>query len=102
MVYAISFLKAVPDQERAVYHMLRETEGVTSLYHIFGEHDFFLILKTESMAGLLCILNRIEKMGFVSDMKNILVGPESISGMMVPKDGRSAFPQAAISRPVLK
>ncbi|HNX09093.1 MAG TPA: Lrp/AsnC ligand binding domain-containing protein [Methanothrix sp.] len=102
MVYAISFLKTVPDQEKAVYHMLRETEGVMSLYHIFGEHDFFLILKTESMTGLLCILNRIKEMGFVSEMKNILVGPASRYGMDGFEEGCLAFTQAVICGPALK
>lgn len=92
MVYAISFLKAVPDQEKAVYHMLREVEGVSSLYHIFGEHDFFMILKNESMTGLFCILNRIEEMGFVSEMKNILVGPASTSCMVALEEDRLSFP----------
>jgi len=46
MVLAISLIKAVPDQEKVVYRALKEVEGIKNLYHIFGNHDFFLILRS--------------------------------------------------------
>jgi DNA-binding Lrp family transcriptional regulator len=42
-----------------VYRALREVEGIKKLYHIFGNHDFFLILEAESMNSLNKLLNKI-------------------------------------------
>lgn len=52
MVLAISLIKAVPDQEKVVYRALKEMGGIKNLYHIFGNHDFFLILEAGSMDHL--------------------------------------------------
>ena len=75
MVLAISLVKAVPDQEKLVYRALREVEGIKSLYHIFGNHDFFLILEAESMDGLNKLLNKIVEINSVGAIKSMLVGP---------------------------
>lgn len=75
MVVAISLVKAVPDQEKLVYHVLREVEGIKSLYHIFGNHDFFLILEAESMDGLNKLLNKIMEINSVGAIKSMLVRP---------------------------
>jgi len=39
MLLAMSFIKAVPDKEKMVYHSLKELDGVRKIYHIFGDHD---------------------------------------------------------------
>jgi DNA-binding Lrp family transcriptional regulator len=75
MVIAISLVKAVPDQEKLVYRALREVEGIKCLYHIFGNHDFFLILEAESMDGLNKLLNKIMEINSVSAIKSMLVRP---------------------------
>ncbi len=75
MVLAISLVKAVPDQEKLVYHALRRVEGIKSLYHIFGNHDFFLILEAESMDGLNKLLNEIMEINSVDAIKSMLVRP---------------------------
>jgi DNA-binding Lrp family transcriptional regulator len=75
MVLAISLVKAVPDQEKLVYRALKEVEGIKSLYHIFGNHDFFLILEAESMDGLNKLLNKIVEINSVGAIKSMLVRP---------------------------
>lgn len=75
MVLAISLIKSVPDQEKLVYRALREVEGIKSLYHIFGNHDFFLIIEAESMNGLNKLLNKIVEINSVGAIKSMLVRP---------------------------
>jgi DNA-binding Lrp family transcriptional regulator len=83
MVLAISLIKAVPDQEKLVYRALNEAGGVRKLYHIFGNHDFFLIQEAESMDSLNKLLNRIVEIKFVYAVKTMLVGPTDRLGMNV-------------------
>jgi DNA-binding Lrp family transcriptional regulator len=75
MVLAISLVKAVPDEEKMVYRALREMEGIKKLYHVFGNHDFFLILEAESMDGLNNLLNKIIEITSVGAIKSMLVRP---------------------------
>ncbi|MCK9564634.1 MAG: Lrp/AsnC ligand binding domain-containing protein [Methanothrix sp.] len=75
MVLAISLIKAVPDQEKVVYRALRGMEGIKNLYHIFGNHDFFLILEAESMSSLNKLLNKIAEINSVGAIKSMLVRP---------------------------
>ncbi|MFZ3147976.1 MAG: Lrp/AsnC ligand binding domain-containing protein [Methanothrix sp.] len=52
-----------------------EMEGIKSLYHIFGNHDFFLILEAESMSSLNKLLNKIVEINSVGAIKSMLVRP---------------------------
>lgn len=81
MVLAISLIKAVPEQEKLVFRALKEIKGIKSLYHIFGNHDFFLILEAESMTRLNRSLNEIYEINYVGAMKTMLVGPTDSLGM---------------------
>jgi uncharacterized protein with GYD domain len=83
MVLAISLIKAVPDQEKVVFRVLKEMEGVKNLYHIFGNHDFLLILEAENMDHLIKLLNMVEGINSVNAVRNILVGPTGRLGMNV-------------------
>jgi DNA-binding Lrp family transcriptional regulator len=75
MVLAILLIKAVPEQEKLVFRALKEIVGIKSLYHIFGNHDFFLILEAESMTHLNRLLNEIYEINYVGAVKTMLVGP---------------------------
>jgi DNA-binding Lrp family transcriptional regulator len=83
MVLAISLIKAVPDQETVVYRALKEMEGIKNLYHIFGNHDFFLILEAESMDRLNKILNIIIEINSIDTVKTMLLGQTGWLGMNV-------------------
>ena len=74
MVLAISLIKSVPDQEKVVYHALKEMGGIRKIYHIFGNHDFFLILEAESMDRLKRLLNQIVELNSIDAVKTMLVG----------------------------
>jgi hypothetical protein len=74
MVLAISLIKSVPDREKVVYHTIKEMEGIKSLYHIFGNHDLFLILEAESMDRLRWLLNQIVEINSIDTVKTLLVG----------------------------
>ena len=73
MVLAFSLIKVSPDREKAVYRDLKEVDGVKNLYHIFGDHDLLLILEAESSSQLREVLDNMEKIRFVVDVKTILV-----------------------------
>lgn len=94
MVLAISLIKAVPDQEKVVYRALKEMSGVKKLYHIFGNHDFFLILEAESMNSLNKLLNKIEEINSICAVKTMLVGPTGGLGMDVCWIKNPSFPAA--------
>jgi DNA-binding Lrp family transcriptional regulator len=81
MVLAVLLIKAVPDQEKVVYRALREIEGIKKLYHIFGNHDFFLILEAESMNSFSMLLNKIIEINYVHAVKTMLVRPTDSIGM---------------------
>jgi len=74
MVLAISLIKSVPDQEKVVYHALKEMGGIKNIYHIFGNHDFFLILEAESMDGLKRLVDQIAERNSIDAVKTMLVG----------------------------
>jgi hypothetical protein len=94
MVIAVSLLKAVPDQEKALYRAINGLEGITNLYHIFGDHDFFLILEAGSMNSLIGILDRIKGVGSVSEVKTMLVDSAGWAGMNACEMQNKAFPAA--------
>jgi DNA-binding Lrp family transcriptional regulator len=75
MVLAISLIKVVPDHEKIVYHALKDVEGVKSLYHIFGEHDFFMTIEASDMSNLEKVLEHIKEMCYVGSIRSILVAP---------------------------
>ena len=94
MVLAISLIKAVPDQEKVVYRALKEMECIKNLYHIFGNHDFFLILEAESMNSLNKLLNKIEEINSIYAVKTMLVGPTGGLGMDVCRIKNPSYPVA--------
>lgn len=59
MVVGITMIKVLPDQERAAYHALREMDGIKEVYHLFGEFDFFVVMKADGKARLNRLLEEI-------------------------------------------
>ena len=54
-------VKVVPGQERSVYCSLKGKEGILDLYHVFGDYDFFLIMRAESLAKLNGLMEEIQE-----------------------------------------
>ena len=75
-VAAIVLIKAVPGQEKDAFRALKEVNGVKSLYHIFGDHDVFMILESAGIASLERALSSIREMPSVNAAKALLVEPE--------------------------
>ena len=75
-VAAIVLIKAVPGQEKEAFRALKEVSGVKSLYHIFGDHDVFMILQSDGIASLEGTLGSIKEMPSVNAAKALLVEPE--------------------------
>jgi len=75
MVLAISLIKVVPDHEKVVYHALKDVKGAKNLYHIFGEHDFFLMIEANDMNNLGKTLAQIKEISYVDSIRSILVAP---------------------------
>lgn len=75
-VAAIVLIKAVPGQEKDAFRALKEVSGVKSLYHIFGDHDVFMVLESTGIASLEGILDSIKEMPSVNSVKSLLVEPE--------------------------
>jgi DNA-binding Lrp family transcriptional regulator len=61
MVISIAMVKVVPGQERSVYCSLKRKEGIMDLYHVFGDYDFFLIMRAESLAKLNGLIEEIQE-----------------------------------------
>ncbi len=74
MVIAISLVKSLPGHERAVYYVLKSKEGVRNLYHIFGDHDFFMILEAESLRDLAELIDGIRRSGEIAAVDTVLIG----------------------------
>jgi len=73
---AICFIKVVPGREKVVFNALKEIEGVKSLYHIFGDHDAFMILESEGIDSLRRTVDDIGEMDSVSAIRTLLVEPD--------------------------
>jgi DNA-binding Lrp family transcriptional regulator len=76
MVVSIALVKAIPGKEKPVYHALKNTDGVRRLYHIFGDHDFLLLLEAESKGGLAQIVELMMKINGIASVDIVLMGRE--------------------------
>jgi hypothetical protein len=76
MVISIALIKVIPGKEKPVFHALKNTEGVRCLYHIFGNHDFFLLLEAESKGGLIQRVEQMMKIEGVTAVDTVLMGKE--------------------------
>ncbi len=76
MVISIALIKVVPGKEKPVYHALKNMGGVRSLYHIFGDHDFFLIMDAKSKGDLALMVEKIKEIEGVSAVDTVLIGKE--------------------------
>jgi DNA-binding Lrp family transcriptional regulator len=76
MVIGITLIKAMPGQERQAYSSLLEVEGIKSVHHIFGEHDFLLIIRAGSESELYRNIEGIERLGGVAEARPLLLGVE--------------------------
>jgi hypothetical protein len=66
-------LKVVPGQEKSTYLTLKSNEGVLDIYHIFGEYDFFLILRADGLAKLNQLIENLQEIHNVMVARTILV-----------------------------
>jgi hypothetical protein len=55
---------------------MKNTDGVRCLYHIFGNHDFFLLLEAESKGGLSQMVEQMMKIEGVTAVDTVLIGKE--------------------------
>ncbi len=76
MVISIALIKVLPGNEKSVYHALKNMDGIRSLYHIFGDHDFFLIMDAESRGELALMVEQIREIHGVAAADTVLVGKE--------------------------
>ena len=76
MVIGITMIKTAPDEEKAGFDALKETEGVKEIYNLFGEFDLFLILEALDRAGLNLLLEEIRDQKYVLDTWPLLVSIE--------------------------
>jgi hypothetical protein len=74
MVIGITMLKVIPGQEKSVYCILKGKDGILDVYHIFGDCDFFVILRAEGLARLNQLLEELQKTRYVTAARTILVG----------------------------
>jgi hypothetical protein len=76
MVIGIAILKVMPGQEKSAYCMLKSKEGILDVYHIFGDCDFFVILRTEGLDGLKQLLEEFQR-DHIEAARTILVSYEN-------------------------
>jgi hypothetical protein len=74
MVIGIAMIKVVPGKERSVYYSIKAIEGVLDVYHIFGEFDFFMILQGEGLKELNQLVEEIQGIHGVAEVRTILIG----------------------------
>lgn len=76
MVVSIALIKVVPGKEKPVYHALKNMDGVRNLYHIFGDHDFFLIMDAKNKGELALMVEQIREIEGVAATDTVLIGKE--------------------------
>ncbi len=76
MVISVAMVRAVPGKEKAVYHALKNMDGVRRIYHIFGDHDFFLLLEAGSKGGLAQLVEQIMGLDGITAVDIVLMGRE--------------------------
>lgn len=76
MVIAVALIKVVPGKEKPVYHALKNIGVTRSLYHIFGDHDFLIILEAESKGELALIVDQVKEIEGVAAADTVLMGKE--------------------------
>jgi len=72
----LQILKVIPGQEKFVYCMLKNKDGILDVYHIFGDCDFFVVLRTECIEGLKLLLEEFQKDN-IAAARTILVSYEN-------------------------
>ena len=77
MVISIALIKVVPGKEKPVYHLLKNTDIVKRLYHIFGDHDFLLLLEAQSKGDLSRKVEQIMGIDGIAAVDTVLIGKES-------------------------
>ncbi|NPV63024.1 MAG: hypothetical protein HPY61_10440 [Methanotrichaceae archaeon] len=73
---AIALVMSVPGYEKTVYNAIKSSQGVVRLNHIFGDHDFLLMLKGDSISSLYRYIEDIRKIEGISSVDLVLIGGE--------------------------
>ena len=76
MVLGITMIKALPGSEKGAYHALKEVTGIRTLYNLFGEYDFFVIVEARDRADLDHALDSIRDIGDISEVWPVLVSAD--------------------------
>lgn len=76
MVIGITMIKVMPEQEKSVYHALKEIDGIKEIYHIFGGFDFFVIMEAEGKVRLNHLLEAISDRREVTEIWPLLISKD--------------------------
>ncbi len=79
MVIGVTMIKVMPGRERAVYYAIKSMIGVLDIYHIFGEFDFFVVVKAEGLSKLNQIVGGFQEIKDIIAVRTILVGLDNCS-----------------------
>ena len=60
MVMSVAMVKVAPGQHRSIYCSLKGKEGISDIYPVSGEYDFFMIVQAESFAKLNRLMEDIQ------------------------------------------
>ena len=72
MVMGVAMVKVAPGQHRSIYCSLKGKEGISDIYPVSGEYDFFMIVQAESFAKLNRLMEDIQESHH--DIKARLIG----------------------------
>jgi DNA-binding Lrp family transcriptional regulator len=75
MVIGVTMVNVLPGKERTAYNELNRIEGIKDIYHVFGEHDFVVIIEVEDLGHLNYIVDMIRETDDVTATQTI-VGAE--------------------------
>jgi DNA-binding Lrp family transcriptional regulator len=75
MVIGVTMVNTQPGNERAAYNELSQIEGIKDIYHVFGEHDFVVIIDVADLGDLNSIVDLIREANHVTATQTI-VGAE--------------------------
>jgi hypothetical protein len=59
LVIAVVMIKIMPGQERSIYGTLKESDGIKSIHHAFGEYDFFVVIQAPGIPSMEKIVDEI-------------------------------------------
>jgi len=77
MTIAVILIKAIPGHEKSVYRSIKKCMGVKRLHHMFGDHDFILMLEGEGMSVLSKRMSEIRRVENILSQETVLIGEDT-------------------------